>query len=63
MMQKVLFVVLINAYLWIWYDHIELNIPLTSNRIWSLFTDLKTYMRLHNGMTIEHKKVLYINSL
>ncbi len=45
-------------YLWIWYDNIELNIPPTNNGIEGLFTDLKTYMRLHNGMTKEHQKYL-----
>lgn len=44
-------------YLWVWYDYIELNIPPTNNGIEGLFTDLKTHMRLHNGMTIEHQKV------
>lgn len=47
-------------YLWIWYDNIELKIPPTNNGIEGLFTDLKTHMRLHNGMTEEHQKV-FIN--
>lgn len=47
-------------YLWVWYDNIELNIPPTNNGIEGLFTDLKTHMRLHNGMTQEHQKV-FIN--
>ena len=44
-------------YLWVLYDNIELNIPPTNNGIEGLFTDLKTHMRLHNGMTQEHQKV------
>jgi len=44
-------------YLWIWYDHIELGIPSTNNGIEAMFTDLKTHMRLHNGLSREHQKV------
>ena len=44
-------------YLWVWYDNIELNIPSTNNGLEGLFTELKTHMRLHNGMTQEHQKV------
>lgn len=42
-------------YLWVWYDHIELGIPSTNNGIEALFTDLKTHMRLHNGLSREHQ--------
>lgn len=43
-------------YLWVWHDHIELGIPPTNNGIEAMFTDLKTHMRLHNGLNREHQK-------
>ena len=45
-----------SPHLWVWYDHIELNIPNTNNGIESMFTDLKTKMRVHNGMINESKE-------
>ncbi len=43
-------------YLWVWCDNKELGIPDTNNGIESVFTSMKTHLRLHNGMNIEHKK-------
>lgn len=43
-------------YLWTWYEHTDLGIPNTNNGIEALFTDLKTKMRVHNGMTDGNKK-------
>ena len=43
-------------YLWVWYDNMDLGIPNTNNGIESVFTTLKTQLRLHNGMSKEHKK-------
>ena len=43
-------------YLWTWYEYIDLGIPNTNNGIEALFTDLKTKMRVHNGMTDGNKK-------
>ena len=43
-------------WLFTWYDHIELNIPNTTNAIDGHFADLKTKLRNHNGLTKERKK-------
>lgn len=43
-------------YLWVWSDNRELGIPNTNNGMESVFTSLKTHLRLHNGMSLEHKK-------
>ena len=43
-------------WLFTWYDHIELNIPNTTNAIDGHFSDLKTKLRNHNGLSIERKK-------
>lgn len=43
-------------YLWVWSDNRELGIPNTNNGMESVFTSLKTHLRLHNGMNLEHKK-------
>lgn len=39
-----------------WYDHIELNIPNTTNAIDGHFANLKNKLRNHNGLSIERKK-------
>jgi hypothetical protein len=44
-------------YLWTWYDYMELGIPNTNNALEGKFTDLKTKLRNHNGLSREHKKV------
>lgn len=42
--------------LWVWYDHIELGIPNTNNGIEALFTDLKTKLRVHNGLSKKNRE-------
>jgi hypothetical protein len=43
-------------YLWTWYDHIEIDIPNTNNSLEGMFTDLKTKLRNHPGLSKEHRK-------
>lgn len=43
-------------WLFTWYDHIELNIPNTTNAIDGHFSNLKTKLRNHNGLSIDRKK-------
>jgi hypothetical protein len=43
-------------YLWTWYDHIEINIPNTNNSLEGMFTDLKTKLRNHPGLSKERRK-------
>ncbi|MBA7525609.1 hypothetical protein ES705_17762 [subsurface metagenome] len=43
-------------WLFTWYDHIELNIPNTTNAIDGHFADLKNKLRNHNGLSIDRKK-------
>jgi len=38
------------AYLFTWYDHMELGIPNTNNKLEGAFTDLKNKLRNHNGL-------------
>lgn len=42
-------------WLFTWYDHIELNIPNTTNEIEGNFADLKKKLRNHNGLSIKRK--------
>lgn len=42
-------------WLFTWYDHIELNIPNTTNAIDGHFADLKNKLRNHNGLSISRK--------
>jgi len=44
-------------YLWTWYDHMELGIPNTNNALEGVFTDLKTKLRNHNGLSKSHRKI------
>jgi hypothetical protein len=44
-------------YLWTWYDNLTLGIPYTNNALEGKFTDLKTKLRNHNGLSRSHKKV------
>jgi hypothetical protein len=44
-------------YLWTWYDNYEIGIPNTNNALEGKFTDLKTKLRNHNGLSREHRKV------
>ena len=39
------------------YDKAELCIPNTNNALEGVFTDLKTKLRNHNGLSKEHRKV------
>jgi hypothetical protein len=43
-------------YLWTWSDHIEIGIPNTNNALEGMFTDLKTKLRNHSGLSKEHRK-------
>jgi hypothetical protein len=43
-------------FLWTWYDHIEMGIPNTNNALEGLFTDLKTKLRNHAGLSKERRK-------
>ncbi|MCP3873073.1 MAG: hypothetical protein GY699_07965 [Desulfobacteraceae bacterium] len=43
-------------WLFTWYDHIELNIPNTTNAIDGHFADLKNKLRNHNGLSMKRKK-------
>jgi len=45
------------AYLWTWYDNIESGIPNTNNGLEGKFTDLKSKLRNHNGLSKEHRMV------
>jgi hypothetical protein len=38
-------------YLWTWYDNIEIGIPNTNNALEGMFTDLKTKLRNHAGLS------------
>jgi hypothetical protein len=44
-------------YLWTWYDHIEVGIPNTNNGLEGKFTDLKSKLRNHNGLSKKHRKI------
>ena len=44
-------------YLWTWYDNPELGIPNTNNGLEGKFTDLKSKLRNHNGLSKDHRKV------
>jgi hypothetical protein len=43
-------------YLFTWYDHIELQIPNTTNAIDGCFADLKNKLRCHNGLSDTRKQ-------
>jgi hypothetical protein len=44
-------------YLWTWYDHIEPGMPNTNNALEGMFTDLKTKIRNHPGISKENRCV------
>ena len=44
-------------YLWTFYDKSDLNIPNTNNGLEGQFTDLKSKLRNHNGLSKEHRKL------
>jgi len=43
-------------YLWTWYDHRQIGIPNTNNALEGTFTDLKTKLRNHPGLSKERRK-------
>jgi hypothetical protein len=43
-------------YLWTFQDYPNANIPNTNNGLEGFFTDLKTKLRNHNGLSKEHRK-------
>jgi hypothetical protein len=46
------------SYLWTWYDNLGIvNIPNTNNGLEGQFTDLKTKLRNHNGLSKAHRKI------
>jgi hypothetical protein len=44
--------------LWIFYNHPELGIPNTDNGLEGLFSDIKTKLRAHSGISRENRKKL-----
>ena len=44
--------------LWTYYDNPNLGIPNTNNGLEGIFSDLKTKLRVHSGITKEHRKKL-----
>ena len=44
-------------YLWTWYDNIDIGIPNTNNGLEGKFSDLKSKLRNHNGLSKEHRMV------
>jgi hypothetical protein len=44
-------------YLWAFYDFPELKIPNTNNGLEGQFTDLKTKLRNHNGLSKNYRKL------
>ena len=44
-------------YLWTFYDNAGLGIPNTNNGLEGKFTDLKTKLRNHNGLSKERRKI------
>lgn len=47
-------------YLWTWYDYPEIGIPNTNNSLEGQFTDLKTRLRNHNGLS-KSKRMKFID--
>jgi hypothetical protein len=43
-------------YLWTWHDHSKIGIPNTNNALEGMFTDLKTKLRNHAGLSRERRK-------
>lgn len=43
-------------WLFTWYNHLEMNIPNTTNAIDGHFADLKNKLRNHNGLSLSRKK-------
>ena len=47
--------------LWTWYDNPMLRIPNTNNALESLFADLKTKLRVHNGLSVRNRRIFIDN--
>jgi hypothetical protein len=51
-------------YLWTWYDNLgTVEIPNTNNGLEGQFTDLKTKLRNHNGLSKAHRKIFIDGSV
>jgi hypothetical protein len=44
--------------LWTFYDHPETGLPNTNNALEAVFSDLKTKVRVHRGISRENRKKL-----
>ena len=44
-------------WLWTWYDNPDVPIPNTNNILEAMNTDLKTKLRVHNGMSKRYRKL------
>jgi len=44
-------------YLWTWYDNMDIGIPNTNNGLEGKFSDLKSKLRNHNGLSMQHRMV------
>ena len=44
--------------LWTFYDHPETGLPNTNNALEGLFSDLKTKVRVHSGLSSDNRKKL-----
>ena len=45
------------TYLWTWHDNIGMGIPNTNNCLEGKFSDLKSNLRNHNGLSMQHRMV------
>jgi len=45
-------------WLWTFYDYPETELPNTNNAFEALFSDIKTKLRIHKGLSLERRKVL-----
>lgn len=45
-------------FLWTFYDKPGIGLPNTNNALEGLFSDLKTKVRVHSGISKEHRKKL-----
>lgn len=44
--------------LWTFYDHPNIGLPNTNNGLEGIFSDIKTKLRVHSGLTREHRRKL-----
>ena len=44
--------------LWTFYDYPETGLPNTNNGLEGLFSDLKSKVRVHSGLSKDHRKKL-----